>query len=233
MRPEVDPDLCERLHGLYTFMYNELVEASFQRDPARVDTVIQLLEFERETWVMLMRKLDVVQWRDDIGQFIAEALGPAKVQEVKINEEEKTADVMVSEHQLSLAIGKEGQNARLAARLSGYKVDIHADQTSIPEETPATDGVVKDAAEEAEEAPAADAAPTDQEPSADATAAGDDEDVASSAGAEEVAESGDSASAADEDVSAGADEVAESGDSASAAAEDVSAVADDSDDESE
>jgi N utilization substance protein A len=178
-------------------------------------------------------KVDVVQWRDDIGQFIAEALGPAKVQEVKINEEEKTADVIVSEHQLSLAIGKEGQNARLAARLSGYKVDIHADQTSIPEETPATDGVVKDAAEEAEEAPAADAAPTDQEPSADATAAGDDEDVASSAGAEEVAESGDSASAADEDVSAGADEVAESGDSASAAAEDVSAVADDSDDESE
>jgi N utilization substance protein A len=179
-------------------------------------------------------KVDVVQWRDDIGQFIAEALGPAKVQEVKINEEEKTADVIVSEHQLSLAIGKEGQNARLAARLSGYKVDIHADQTSIPEETPATDGVVKDAAEEAEEAPAADAAPTaPEEPSADATAAGDDEDVASSAGAEEVAESGDSASAADEDVSAGADEVAESGDSASAAAEDVSAVADDSDDESE
>jgi transcription termination/antitermination protein NusA len=77
-------------------------------------------------------KVDVVQWRDDIGQFIAEALGPAKVQEVRINEEEKTADVIVSEHQLSLAIGKEGQNARLAARLSGYKVDIHADQTSDP-----------------------------------------------------------------------------------------------------
>ncbi len=177
-------------------------------------------------------KVDVVQWRDDIGQFIAEALGPAKVQEVKINEEEKTADVIVSEHQLSLAIGKEGQNARLAARLSGYKVDIHADQTSIPEETPATDVVVEDAPEEAEEAPADDAAPTDpEEPTADAMAVGDDEDVASSAGAEEVAESGDSAAA--EDVSAGAEEVAESGDSASAAAEDVSAVAEDSDDESE
>lgn len=78
-------------------------------------------------------KVDVVQWREDTGQFIAEALGPAKVQEVRINEEEKTADVIVSEHQLSLAIGKEGQNARLAARLSGYKVDIHADQTSEPE----------------------------------------------------------------------------------------------------
>lgn len=72
-------------------------------------------------------KVDVVQWRDDLSQFIAEALGPAKVQEVRINEEEKTADVIVSDHQLSLAIGKEGQNARLAARLSGYKVDIHSD----------------------------------------------------------------------------------------------------------
>ncbi len=72
-------------------------------------------------------KVDVVQWRDDIGQFIAEALGPAKVKEVHIDEEEKTADVVVSEHQLSLAIGKEGQNARLAARLSGYKVDIRSD----------------------------------------------------------------------------------------------------------
>lgn len=57
MRPEVDPELCDRLHGLYTFMYNELVEASLERNPSRVDTVIQLLEFEHETWVMLMRKL--------------------------------------------------------------------------------------------------------------------------------------------------------------------------------
>ncbi len=72
-------------------------------------------------------KVDVVQWRDDIGQFIAEALGPAKVKEVHIDEAEKTADVVVSEHQLSLAIGKEGQNARLAARLSGFKVDIRSD----------------------------------------------------------------------------------------------------------
>ena len=83
-------------------------------------------------------KVDVVQWRDDVGQFIAEALGPAKVKEVHIDEEEKTADVIVSEHQLSLAIGKEGQNARLAARLSGYKVDIRSDAEPVPEEeTPA------------------------------------------------------------------------------------------------
>jgi N utilization substance protein A len=79
-------------------------------------------------------KVDVVQWRDDIGQFIAEALGPAKVKEVHIDEETKTADVVVSEHQLSLAIGKEGQNARLAARLSGYKVDIRSDQEGVEEQ---------------------------------------------------------------------------------------------------
>lgn len=89
-------------------------------------------------------KVDVVQWRDDIGQFIAEALGPAKVKEVHIDEETKTADVVVSEHQLSLAIGKEGQNARLAARLSGYKVDIRSDQpepVELPEEPVVTEPV--------------------------------------------------------------------------------------------
>lgn len=94
-------------------------------------------------------KVDVVQWRDDVAQFIAEALGPAKVKEVHIDEEEKTADVVVSEHQLSLAIGKEGQNARLAARLSGYKVDIRSDvePPAEPEET-----VVEAAAEPEEPA---------------------------------------------------------------------------------
>jgi N utilization substance protein A len=78
-------------------------------------------------------KVDVVQWRDDVAQFIAEALGPAKVKDVHIDEEEKAANVVVSEHQLSLAIGKEGQNARLAARLSGYKVDIQSDSPGAPE----------------------------------------------------------------------------------------------------
>ena len=84
-------------------------------------------------------KVDVVQWRDNVGQFIAEALGPAKVKEVKVDEANKVADVIVSEHQLSLAIGKEGQNARLAARLSGYKVDIRSDHVPEPvvEEAPA------------------------------------------------------------------------------------------------
>ncbi len=72
-------------------------------------------------------KVDVVQWREDTAQFIAEALGPAKVKEVRIDEDQKEAVVIVNDHQLSLAIGREGQNARLAARLSGYRVDIRSE----------------------------------------------------------------------------------------------------------
>jgi transcription termination/antitermination protein NusA len=110
-------------------------------------------------------KVDVVQWRDDIGQFIAEALGPAKVKEVHIDDETKTADVVVSEHQLSLAIGKEGQNARLAARLSGYKVDIRSDMEGVeveaaaPEAAPAEEAL---AIEEAAAEAAADEAAADE-----------------------------------------------------------------------
>lgn len=72
-------------------------------------------------------KVDIVEWRDDIRQFIAEALSPAKVRQVLLDEEARQATVIVPDHQLSLAIGKEGQNARLAARLSGYRVDIRSE----------------------------------------------------------------------------------------------------------
>jgi N utilization substance protein A len=110
-------------------------------------------------------KVDVVQWRDDVAQFIAEALGPAKVKEVRIDEEEKAAEVIVSEHQLSLAIGKEGQNARLAARLSGYKVDIRSDVEPVVED----EGAVAEG-----ETPVEDTAvPTEETP----PDVGDDEDA--------------------------------------------------------
>jgi transcription termination/antitermination protein NusA len=95
-------------------------------------------------------KVDVVQWRTDVGQFIAEALGPARVKEVNIDEATKTAQVIVSEHQLSLAIGKEGQNARLAARLSGYKVDIRSDREEIDEEPVAVPPAMEPGPPEAE-----------------------------------------------------------------------------------
>jgi N utilization substance protein A len=93
-------------------------------------------------------KVHVVQWREDVRQFIAEALGPAKVKGVHIDVDTKTADVVVSEHQLSLAIGKEGQNARLAARLSGYKVDIRSDSEGVvvdDEPAPVSDQVQPEA----------------------------------------------------------------------------------------
>ena len=69
-------------------------------------------------------KIDIVLHADDPAQFVAEALSPAKVKEVHIDEPERTAHVTVPDYQLSLAIGKEGQNARLAARLTGWRIDI-------------------------------------------------------------------------------------------------------------
>ena len=69
-------------------------------------------------------KIDVIPWSPDPIEFIANALRPAKVLMVQINESEKAAKVIVPDYQLSLAIGREGQNARLAAKLTGWKIDI-------------------------------------------------------------------------------------------------------------
>jgi hypothetical protein len=78
-------------------------------------------------------KIDIVPFSDDPQEFIAKALSPAKVKEVRIHEDTGTAEVIVPDYQLSLAIGKEGQNARLAARLSGWRVDIKS-ETQLAEE---------------------------------------------------------------------------------------------------
>jgi N utilization substance protein A len=69
-------------------------------------------------------KIDVIQWDADPGIFISNALGPAQVASIKIDEERNAATVVVPDKQLSLAIGKEGQNARLAAKLTGWRIDI-------------------------------------------------------------------------------------------------------------
>lgn len=69
-------------------------------------------------------KIDVIKWSKSPEEFIASALSPAKVLSVTLNEKEKSAKVVVMDFQLSLAIGKEGQNARLAAKLTGWKIDI-------------------------------------------------------------------------------------------------------------
>lgn len=73
-------------------------------------------------------KIDIVKWSEDPVEYISAALSPSKVLTVDIDEEEKSAKVTVPEHQLSLAIGKAGQNVRLAARLTGWKIDISAGQ---------------------------------------------------------------------------------------------------------
>ncbi|MEG1847000.1 MAG: transcription termination factor NusA [Lachnospiraceae bacterium] len=72
-------------------------------------------------------KIDVVNWDENPGNFIQNALSPAKIVAVFADPDEKTAKVVVPDYQLSLAIGKEGQNARLAARLTGYKIDIKSE----------------------------------------------------------------------------------------------------------
>lgn len=69
-------------------------------------------------------KIDIIEWNEDHGELIANALNPAEVISVDTDEDEKVAEVVVPDFQLSLAIGKEGQNARLAAKLTGWKVDI-------------------------------------------------------------------------------------------------------------
>jgi len=80
-------------------------------------------------------KIDVVLWNEDITEFVKNALNPAEVLSVEIIEEGeenmKVARVLVAENQLSLAIGKKGQNSRLAARLCGVKIDIHTEAAEI------------------------------------------------------------------------------------------------------
>lgn len=95
-------------------------------------------------------KVDIIEWNEESGSFIAKALSPAKVNRVELNETEKSAVVHVNPDQLSLAIGKGGQNVRLAARLTGWKINIAEIGDKKAEEVPA-----EVPAEAAVEAPAA------------------------------------------------------------------------------
>jgi len=76
-------------------------------------------------------KVDVIPWSSDIKAFVTKALEPAKIKSIEINEAKKTLNILVAEDQLSLAIGKRGQNARLTARLTGWEVDIDAEQVVV------------------------------------------------------------------------------------------------------
>jgi N utilization substance protein A len=72
-------------------------------------------------------KIDIIPWNNEPARFVAKALSPARVREVYLDDEGKEATVVVPDDQLALAIGKEGMNARLAARLTGWKIDIQSD----------------------------------------------------------------------------------------------------------
>ncbi|NYF24268.1 transcription termination factor NusA [Sporosarcina sp. JAI121] len=72
-------------------------------------------------------KIDIVEWSEDPAIFVANALSPSKVIDVQVNEEERSTMVVVPDYQLSLAIGKRGQNARLAAKMTGWKIDIKSE----------------------------------------------------------------------------------------------------------
>ncbi|WP_343209004.1 transcription termination factor NusA [Anaerolentibacter hominis] len=109
--PDVDPvGACVGLNG------------------ARVNAIVNELRGE---------KIDIINWSEDPEVLIENALSPAKVVSVRVNTGERSAQVVVPDYQLSLAIGKEGQNARLAARLTGYKIDIKSE--SQAQDLPAED----------------------------------------------------------------------------------------------
>ncbi len=78
-------------------------------------------------------KIDIIEWSEDPVVYVSNALSPSKVIDVIVNEEEKSTTVIVPDYQLSLAIGKRGQNARLAARLTGWKIDIKSESSAREE----------------------------------------------------------------------------------------------------
>lgn len=96
----------------------DAVGACIGMNHARVNAIVEELRGE---------KIDIVEWDENPGNLIQNALSPAKIVAVFADPDDKTAKVVVPDYQLSLAIGKEGQNARLAARLTGYKIDIKSE----------------------------------------------------------------------------------------------------------
>ena len=102
----------------------DAVGACVGQNGYRVNVIVEELKGE---------KIDIINWNEDPKEFIAAALSPSKVVAVAINAEEQSAKIVVPDHQLSLAIGKEGQNARLSAKLTGWRIDIKSE--SQAEET--------------------------------------------------------------------------------------------------
>jgi len=146
------------------------VGATVGQRGARVQAVVAELGGE---------KIDVIEWFEDASAFVAKALSPAQVIDVKVDEEHRIANVVVPERMLSLAIGREGQNARLAAKLTGWRIDIRSDVSAaetgqadhVSAEAPAVAVDPEPETAPAEAAPAPEAAPAAPEVEVELTAA--------------------------------------------------------------
>jgi N utilization substance protein A len=137
-------------------------------------------------------KIDVVPWSADPATFVANALQPAKVREAKVDPETQTALVIVPDYQLSLAIGREGQNARLAARLTGWRIDIKSETQFADEQR----GAPRPSPQAGAAGPASSSAPASGEAETGPTTDAPDGGVTESAPAptaEDPAEAGDAA----------------------------------------
>ena len=137
-------------------------------------------------------KIDIILWSDDPEELIRNVLSPAKVDRVEIDEEEKSAKVIVKDDQLSLAIGKSGQNVRLAARVSGWKIDIKSISA-----TTADDAIEESDAESEEFDNSQEAEVTTEEQKADEV---QEDDIVSEEIGDEISEDGDSRQEDDEEI---------------------------------
>ena len=109
----------DKLHGFDVGIDDYVVKPFSPKEVmARVNAIVEELRGE---------KIDIINWSENPALLIENALSPAKVISVLADPDEKSAMVIVPDYQLSLAIGKEGQNARLAARLTGFKIDIKSE----------------------------------------------------------------------------------------------------------
>ncbi len=168
-------------------------------------------------------KVDIVEWRDSTEQFIAEALSPARVRQVILDDEEMQAIVVVPDHQLSLAIGKEGQNARLAARLSGYRIDIRSETEhdhGPAEDGEAAEGETPEGAApvegEADEAAVPAEGPSGEEAAESEDAAGESEEAEEPVESEEAAEPDESEKTVESDEQVETAEASEAGETQAA-----------------
>lgn len=128
--PEINEGIVE-IYSISREAGSRTKIAVFSKDP-NVDPLGACVGFKGSRVKVIVdelmgEKIDIVIWSKDIGEFIANSLSPSKVLNVIINEKEKSAVVVVPDYQLSLAIGKEGQNARLAAKLTNWRIDIKSE----------------------------------------------------------------------------------------------------------